>query len=69
MGRILVLMDLLKERLKWFLEDNAAYDVWKKDNPSKYRYEYSGKFRVTKEEIKRLSLVLRQEMIRLEKSL
>ena len=66
---LMFLMDLLKERLKWFLEDKAAYDVWKKDNPGAYYSEYPGKFRVTKEEIKRLSLVLRQEMIRFEKTL
>lgn len=69
MGRIMILMDLLKERLKWYIEDKVAYELWGKENPEAYRYEYPGKFRVTKEEIKRRSLVLRKEMIRWEKEL
>lgn len=69
MGRLMVLMDLLKERLKWYLEDKAAFDEWVAKNPAAPRWHYEGEFRVTLTEIKRLSLVLRQEMIKWEKSL
>lgn len=69
MERIMTLMDLLKERIKWYEEDNTSYEEWHKENPEESYWYYPGTFRVTKEEIKRLSLVLRQEMIRWEKTL
>lgn len=69
MEQILILIDLVKERMKWYAEDKAAFKNWKKKNPDVWSYNYPGTFRVTKEEIKRLSLVLRQEMIRFEKTL
>ena len=69
MNRVIVLMDSLKERLRWYREDIEKYEDWRGQNPDKSSWAYQGEFRVSVAEIKRLSMIVRQETIRFEKSL
>lgn len=69
MDRIIILMELIKERLDWRREDQEAFDKWRKQHPNAASWEYNGEFRVTPSEIKQLLMVLRRETVRFEKSL
>lgn len=65
--RVNTLSEMIKERLTDHEKDIEDREKWEKENPKKYWYP--GIKRTTPSEIKRLMLVQRQEMIKLEKML
>ena len=66
--RVLMLNEMVKETLSQYQQEQKEYKKWKKDNPDEYWYDWNSD-RIYKSEIKRLMLVQRQEMIKLEKML
>lgn len=65
--RTLVLMDMVVDKLKEYYANREDCREWKEKNPD--QYWYPKKFKTNPTEVKRLMLVLRQEMIKLEKML
>lgn len=66
--RVLMLNEMVKETLSQYQQEQKEYKKWKEDNPDEYWYDWNSN-RIYKSEIKRLMLVQRQEMIKLEKML
>lgn len=65
--RVDTLLDMTRDKLLDHFSDCRDYEKWKQQNPEGYWYDE--RFRTNPTELKRLMLVLRQEMIKLEKML
>lgn len=66
-NRVGTLVDMVEEKLADHSLDCQEYELWKLQNPEGRWYPFN--FRTNPTEVKRLMLVLRQEMIALEKLL
>lgn len=67
MNRVKMLSEMINEKLIQYENDKRDKEKWKNENPD--RYWYPNKLRTNPTEIRRLMLVQRQEMIKLEKML
>lgn len=66
-NRVKTLSNMVTEKLNEYYQDCKDYSEWQNENPDAYWYDKS--FRTSPTEVKRLMLVLRQEMIKLGKML
>lgn len=64
-NRVKMLSEMINEKLIQYENDTRDKEQWQKENPDKYWYP--NKLRTNPTEVRRLMLVQRQEMIKLEK--
>lgn len=64
--RVSLLSDMVDEELAKYLDYHRKMEEWRKTEPRDWKTRPES---VSKEKLKRLMLVLRQEMIKLDKSL
>lgn len=68
-NRVKILSNMVTEKLTNYQNDKRDFQKWKKENPDKESWYYYKPNETTPTELKRVMLVLRQEMIKLGKML
>ena len=68
-NRVKILSSMVTEKLTNYQNEKRNFQEWKSENPNKKLWEYDKANETTPTELKRVMLVLRQEMIKLGKML